>query len=110
MITISIDEIQRGLPGSLKRVSAGETVLKMQGDTPVAELKPVTPIAQQQRPFGLCAGEFTVPDDFDEPLPDIDASRRSVVDILAEAPGHLAFQTAEEVDAYLQEERYGWER
>jgi hypothetical protein len=23
-----------------------------------------------KRPFGLCAGEFTVPDDFDEPLPD----------------------------------------
>lgn len=22
------------------------------------------------RPFGLCAGEFIVPDDFDEPLPD----------------------------------------
>ncbi|WP_254568916.1 hypothetical protein [Oscillatoria sp. HE19RPO] len=22
------------------------------------------------RPFGLCAGEFTVPDDFNEPLPD----------------------------------------
>ena len=22
------------------------------------------------RPFGLCAGEFVVPDDFDDPLPD----------------------------------------
>jgi len=22
------------------------------------------------RPFGLCAGEFTVPDNFDEPLPE----------------------------------------
>jgi hypothetical protein len=22
------------------------------------------------RPFGLCAGEFHVPDDFDDPLPD----------------------------------------
>jgi hypothetical protein len=25
---------------------------------------------KQPRPFGLCAGEFTVPDDFDEPLPE----------------------------------------
>ncbi len=24
----------------------------------------------KQRPFGLCQGEFTVPDDFNEPLPD----------------------------------------
>ncbi len=39
-----------------------------------------------------------------------DSSRRSVVDILAEAPGHLAFQNAAEVDAYIQEERDAWER
>jgi len=25
---------------------------------------------KQLRPFGLCAGEFTVPDDFDAPLPE----------------------------------------
>lgn len=34
----------------------------------------------------------------------------SVLDILAEAPGHRAFRTAEEVDAYLQSERDAWER
>ena len=42
--------------------------------------------------------------------PMTDTSRRSVVDILAEAPGHLAFQNVEEVDAYLREEREAWER
>ncbi len=26
--------------------------------------------ADGQRPYGLCAGEFVVPDDFDDPLPD----------------------------------------
>ena len=26
--------------------------------------------SKQPRPFGLCTGEFTVPDDFDEPLPE----------------------------------------
>ena len=36
--------------------------------------------------------------------------RRSVVDVLAEAPGHLVFQTAEEVDAYIREERDAWDR
>ena len=25
--------------------------------------------ARQPRPFGLCAGEFVTPDDFDDPLP-----------------------------------------
>ncbi|CAN5248291.1 hypothetical protein BH20ACI1_BH20ACI1_11560 [soil metagenome] len=26
--------------------------------------------SQKLRPFGLCQGEFTVPEDFDEPLPE----------------------------------------
>lgn len=36
--------------------------------------------------------------------------RRSVTDILAEAPGQLALQNQEEVDAYIQEERNAWDR
>ena len=35
--------------------------------------------------------------------------RPSLVDVLASAPGHLAFQSAEEVDAYIRSERDGWE-
>ena len=30
----------------------------------------ITIESKQPRPFGLCAGEFTVPNDFDEPLPE----------------------------------------
>lgn len=37
-------------------------------------------------------------------------ARRSILDILADAPGHLAFETAEEVDAYLRAERDAWDR
>jgi hypothetical protein len=36
--------------------------------------------------------------------------RRSISDVLAEAPGHILFQTTEDVDAYLREERDSWER
>ena len=38
-----------------------------------------------------------------------DITRRSVMDILAEAPGRLAFQTAEEVEAFIREEHDAWE-
>ena len=38
------------------------------------------------------------------------SERRSVVDILAEAPGHLVFKTAEDVAAYLAEEKEAWGR
>ena len=36
--------------------------------------------------------------------------RRSAVDILGEAPGDLEFQSAEDADAYLKEERDSWGR
>ena len=36
--------------------------------------------------------------------------RRSVVDILAEAPGHRLFKTGKEVDDYIKEERSSWDR
>lgn len=39
---------------------------------------------------------------FSQPLSN---KRRSVMDVLAEAPGHPAFQTAEEVETYVRKER-----
>jgi antitoxin (DNA-binding transcriptional repressor) of toxin-antitoxin stability system len=70
VITISVQEIQRDPLGTLGRVEAGETLLVLRDDHPVAEIRPVSAITDSPRPFGLAAGEFTVPDDFDEPLPD----------------------------------------
>ena len=72
MTAISLDDIQRDLVGYLQRVEAGETLLIVQADKPVAELKPISydATAKQLRPIGLCVGDFTVPDNFDAPLPD----------------------------------------
>ena len=39
-----------------------------------------------------------------------ESEKRSAVDILAEAPGHLAFKSAKEVDDYIREERASWDR
>lgn len=38
------------------------------------------------------------------------SERRSIVDILEEAPGHRLFKTAKEVDDYIREERASWDR
>lgn len=70
MVAITLSEFQKDFPAYLRRVEAGESLLIVDHDRPVAELKPVAPPANGQRPFGLCAGEFRVPDDFDAPLPD----------------------------------------
>jgi len=37
-------------------------------------------------------------------------TRRSAIDVLAEAQGQSIFKTIEEVDAYIKEERDSWDR
>jgi prevent-host-death family protein len=70
MAQVSIEDIQRDLSAYLQRVEAGETLLIVRAGKPVAEVKPVLAGVETLRPFGLSAGEFTVPDDFDAPLPE----------------------------------------
>src|SRR5262245_11750253 len=70
MSTISVQDIQRDPLAFLQRVEAGEAFVVVQGERPLAEVRPLTVTAAQPRPFGLCADHLTVPADFDQPLPD----------------------------------------
>ncbi len=70
MLNVTIDKIQRDSLKYLRQVEAGATFVILQADKPIAELRPISTSTKQLRPFGLCAGEFTVPDDFDTPLPE----------------------------------------
>lgn len=70
MMQVNLEDIQQDLSIYLQRVEAGETLVILRAGKPVAEVKPVAPRVETLRPFGLCAGEFTVPEDFDAPLPE----------------------------------------
>ena len=70
MHQISIEEMQQDLLACLHRVEEGDTLVILKAGKPVAEFKPLVSDTSKLRPFGLCAGEFTVPDDFDAPLPE----------------------------------------
>ncbi len=92
MLNVTVDEIQSNPLKYIRQVEAGETLVIVENDKAIAELKPIAskklsnvtqaillmleeelpPItsSKQLRPYGLCAGEFTVPDDFDAPLPE----------------------------------------
>lgn len=75
MIQISVDEMKRDLPAFLRRVETGETLVLIKSGKPVAEIRPIVStsinsLAMPLRPFGLCAGEFTLPDDFNTQLPE----------------------------------------
>lgn len=70
MLNVTINEIQHDPLKYIHQVEAGATLVIIKCNKPIAELKPILPSSKQLRPFGLCAGEFTVPDDFDALLPD----------------------------------------
>ncbi|NEP77908.1 MAG: type II toxin-antitoxin system Phd/YefM family antitoxin [Okeania sp. SIO3B3] len=72
MITLNIDEIQQNLSEFIKLIQEGNSLIITQADKPIAEVKPIATNQQQKqpRPIGLCAGEFVVPDDFNDPLPE----------------------------------------
>lgn len=70
VVQVNLEEMERDLPAILQLVENGETLIILKMGKPVAELRPILSSPMKQRPFGLCAGEFTVPDEFDEPLPE----------------------------------------
>jgi len=70
MSNISLQELAHDPAALLDRVEAGERIVVIRGGRPVAELRPFANPQLAPRPFGLAAGSFTVPDDFDSPLPD----------------------------------------
>ena len=69
MLNVTVDEIQQDPLKYIRQVEAGETLVIVRSSQPIAELRPIAR-SKQLRPFGLCAGEFIVPDDFDAPLPE----------------------------------------
>lgn len=65
---MSLEDLQRDPEALLDRVEAGEHLVVVRNGRPVAELRPLPEARPGRWPFGLCAGAFTVPDDFDAPL------------------------------------------
>ncbi len=70
MKTVGLAEAKATLSALIDRVERGETVTITRHNQPVAEIRPVKTPAKGLRPWGLYKGQFTVPDDFDDPLPD----------------------------------------
>lgn len=73
MLTVSLNEIQNDPLKYLRQVEAGVAFIITSADKPIAEIRPIKPIPnpiKQRRPIGLCEGEFVVPDDFNDPLPE----------------------------------------
>jgi antitoxin (DNA-binding transcriptional repressor) of toxin-antitoxin stability system len=70
MATVSLTDFQSDSLTFVRRAEAGESIVIADQERPIAELKPVAHSSGEKRPFGLCQGQFEVPDDFDAPLPE----------------------------------------
>ena len=72
MTYVDLPVFQADLTGFLERVAAGETVVIMRGQQPIAELQPVGGDHRQPRPFGRGEGLGVIhPNCFDPLPPDI---------------------------------------
>ncbi len=69
MKAVNTHEAKTQLSRLLRRVATGEEITIANRGVPVARLVPVPP-KKAQRVLGILRGEFSVPDDFDAPLPD----------------------------------------
>jgi prevent-host-death family protein len=68
---VNIHEAKTHLSRLLERVLSGEEVVIAKAGIPVAKLVPVKKMAIK-RVFGSAKGDFTVPDDFNDPDPEIE--------------------------------------
>lgn len=69
MTRVGVGEAKTHLSRLLREVAGGGEITITRDGVAVARLVPVP--RATQRLFGLDEGRFTVPDDFDEPLPEI---------------------------------------
>lgn len=69
VMDVSLEEVEKDPRAYLHRVLEGETVVLFGRDQAVAEMCPL-PKRAGKRPIGLAKGDFVVPDDFNDPLPE----------------------------------------
>ncbi len=64
MTMVGVHEAKTNLSGLLRRVAGGEEIIITNGGEPAARLIAIAPVGQKR--IGSFAGQFMVPDDFDE--------------------------------------------
>ncbi len=70
MIRLNIHEAKTHLSRYLEEVIRGETIILCKRNIPIAEIRPILPRREYNRPIGLAKGEFEVTSEFFEPLPE----------------------------------------
>jgi prevent-host-death family protein len=70
-MAVNVHEAKTHLSRLLERVALGEEIIIAKAGTPVAKLVPLKKTSKN-RIFGCAKGEFTVPEDFNDPDPELE--------------------------------------
>jgi len=70
MIQLNIHDAKTNLSKYLKELTEDEPILLCKRNVPVAKIVGLKQKSLKKRVIGLAKGDFVVPDDFFEPLPD----------------------------------------
>lgn len=70
MIRVNIHEAKTHLSRYLSMIRKGETIVLCKRNQPIAEIRPLQSRCGQKRPIGLAKGQFAIPKEFFEPLPE----------------------------------------
>ena len=79
MIQLNIHDAKTNLSKYLKDLTEDEPILLCKRNVPIAKIVGLKSKSTKKRKIGLAKGDFVVPDDFSDPLPD---------DLLAAFEGH----------------------
>ncbi|HVR99385.1 MAG TPA: type II toxin-antitoxin system prevent-host-death family antitoxin [Thermoanaerobaculia bacterium] len=71
MREVTLQYAQAHLPRLVNEARAGEEVVIVEEGTPLVRLTPVP--AHRKRVFGLDQGKIVIREDFDEPMPEVEA-------------------------------------
>lgn len=69
---VNIHEAKTHLSRLLTRVAGGEEITIAKAGVPIARLVPVS-VEECKRPLGIDAGKVWIAEDFDAPLPEVEA-------------------------------------
>ena len=70
MIKVAIEDLEKNIPFILKHIEAGDSFVILKGQKPLGEYRPLNPPSLTLRPYGLCSGDFVIPEDFNQSLPE----------------------------------------
>ena len=73
-VMVNVYEAKTQLSDLLKRVEAGEDIVIARAGTPVVRLVPVEKRSGKRPGRGAATGRMWIADNFDDPMPDIEAA------------------------------------